>query len=69
MVRVGPDVLVRYPTRDQAILNADWRATAIRRFGGYAVVVEEPIAAAENEAIAPVSYLSPMKPQPRLREP
>jgi hypothetical protein len=52
-VRIGPDVLVRYPTKDQAILNADWRATAIRRFGGYAIVVEEPPAAAENEVLSP----------------
>ncbi len=51
-VRVGPDVLVRYPTKGQAILNADWRATAIRRLGGHAVVVEEPAAAGESEMLA-----------------
>jgi hypothetical protein len=53
VVRIGPDVLVRYPTKDQAILNADWRASVVRRFGGYAVVVEEPAAASEHEAVAP----------------
>ncbi len=54
-IRVGPDVLVRYPTKDQAILNADWRATAIRRFGGQAVVVEEPTAMSESAELPPVA--------------
>jgi hypothetical protein len=52
-VRVGPDVLVRYPTKDQAILNADWRATAIRKLGGHAIVVEEPRSAEETGPLAP----------------
>ncbi len=51
-VRVGPDVLVRYPTKAKALLNANWRASAIRRLGGRASVVEEPPAAAEAEAKA-----------------
>ena len=46
-LRIGPDVLVRYPTKAQALLNAQWRAKAIRKFGGRAVVVEEPDGAAE----------------------
>jgi hypothetical protein len=53
VVRIGPDVLVRFPNREQAILNADWRATVIRRFGGFAEVIEEPAAAIESEAVAP----------------
>ncbi len=70
VVRVGPDVLVVYPTKDQAILNADWRATAIRRFGGCAIVVEEPAAAAESQVIAPiVSRGQGRGPVSHLREP
>ena len=42
---------------------------AIRRFGGFAVVVEEPVAAVESEAIAPAALRPPMKTQPGLREP
>ena len=53
IVRVGPDVLVRHPTRSQAILDADVRATAIRRLGGRAVVVEEGQAAVESAECAP----------------
>ena len=67
VVRVGPDILVVYPTKDQAILNADWRATAIRRFGGCAIVVEESVAASESEAMAPIA--SRRRPAPSLREP
>ena len=48
VLRVGPDVLVRYPTKAQALLNAQWRAKAIRQSGGRAVVVEEPPGAAET---------------------
>jgi hypothetical protein len=55
VVRMGPDVLVMYPTKNQAILNADWRATAIRRLGGCAVVVEEQRAATESQVIAPAA--------------
>ena len=51
-VRVGPDVLVRYPTKAKALLNANWRASAIRRLGGQASVVEEPPAVGETSAKA-----------------
>ncbi len=54
-VRVGPDVLVKYPTKDQAILSAARRATAIRKLGGQAVVVEEPPAAEENGPVPPAN--------------
>ena len=30
-VSVGPDVLMRFPTRRQAVLEAEVRATAVRR--------------------------------------
>lgn len=49
-VRVGPDVLVRYPTKGQALLSADWHATAIQQLGGRAVVLDEPPAAVEAAA-------------------
>jgi hypothetical protein len=49
-VRIGPDVLVRFPTKEQAILNADRRAEAIRGQGGHAVVMEEPPGAMETGA-------------------
>ena len=51
--------MVIYPTKDQAILNADWRATAIRRCGGCAVVVEESRAVTESEAISPMARRRP----------
>ena len=52
-VRIGPDVLVKYPTKDQAILSAAHRATAIRKLGGQAMVVEEPLAAEESGPMVP----------------
>ncbi len=50
-VRIGPDVLVRSSTRGQALLQADWRAAAIRRLGGRAIVVEETPPAFESVAL------------------
>ena len=47
-VSIGPDVLVRSPTKDQAMLQADRRAAAIRQLGGQAIVVEEPPGAFES---------------------
>ena len=46
-VRVGSDVLVRIRTKDEAVLEAAWRAQAIRRLGGSVPVVEKPLAAVE----------------------
>ncbi len=51
-VRIGPDVLVRSSTRGQALLQADWRAAAIRRLGGRAIVVEETPPAFESVALS-----------------
>jgi hypothetical protein len=51
-VRIGPDVLVRSPTKGQALLQADSRAAAIRSLGGRAIVVEETQAAFESVAVA-----------------
>ncbi len=57
-VRVGPDVLVKYPTKDQAIISAARRATAIRKLGGRAEVVEEPHAAEETGPMTPMTRSS-----------
>lgn len=48
-VRVGPDVLVRFSTKDEAISEAVLRMQAIRRAGGAALVIEEPEAATERD--------------------
>ncbi len=52
-VRVESDVLIRFPTRRQAMLEADARATTIRQLGGRAIVVEEARGAVESVAVAP----------------
>ena len=52
VVRIGPDVLGSFRTKGQALLWADWRAAALRREGGQAIVVEEPRAAFENAMLA-----------------
>ncbi len=58
-VRVGPDVLVRFPTKQQALLDANFRIEAIRREGGDAAMVEEPPAAgAESGPAQPASSLA-----------
>ncbi len=51
-VRIGPDVLVLSPSKSEALLAADWRANAIRRQGGRAVVVEEAPAGFEGDIFA-----------------
>ncbi len=51
-VRIGPDVLVLSPTKSEALLAADRRASAIRRQGGRAVVVEEPPSAVDSDGFA-----------------
>jgi hypothetical protein len=48
-VTVGPDVLVRFPTRDQAMLDVNFRVKAIEQAGGEARVEVTPSAAWERD--------------------
>jgi hypothetical protein len=50
-VRVGPDVLVRFPTRDQALLDVNFRIRAIKAAGGEARYEIAHAAAVEDGAI------------------
>ena len=48
-VTVGPDVLVRFPTRDQAMLDVNFRVRAIEQSGGEARVEVTPPTAWERD--------------------
>ncbi len=50
-VRVGPDVLGRFPTRDQALLDVNFRIRAIEAAGGEARYEITHAAAVEADAI------------------
>jgi hypothetical protein len=48
-VSVGPDILVRFATRDEAMLDVNFRVQAIEQCGGEARVEVTPPAAWETE--------------------